>query len=1418
MVCTITTKKTLAIRFVSVGLILLWLTSGSAFAQRIGIVYSEPSANQFYDKFAYTQLFMAMQNQARMAGIPYDLLNEDDLTNATNISGYDALLIPAMQYVTAAKVSAIENALNEAVFNYGVGLIVSGNLLTHNASGSQLNNPYARMQQWLGVTYANSANGVAMEIRAQEVNHPAMSSYDAEELILDYDQIWFDSYQPVAGQSANILAILKVGSQQHNGVLATQTGGRNVHFANDQVLGDTNLVWSALQWVVYGNQTPVGLKPGRHDNIFIARNDMDQSMYIDELHLTEIPLYDLLLEWKSDYNFVGSYYLNIGNNISAGEYTDWEISGPLYQNYLALGNEIGTHSWTHPDYTSELSSSELEFEFNQSKIELEEKLNTEVLGAAIPGNAESLAVDQQIENYFNYVSGRSGIVGYGYPGAIGRMWPDANMIYFSLNLSPDFTLVEWLGHSAAVAEQIWAEEYNALRQHASQPIIHWLWHDYGPTISSSGSYGGNGDYTLALYANTIAMAYANDSEFVTLADLETRIRSYEAASLTVTGNNPITANINAQGVGQFSLQLQTGQVISQVNNWYAYDEDQVYLPDNGGQFTIYLDDSQADVTHLTDLPMRARLLNLSGDGDNLSFSFEGEGSVAIHLSPALTADLTLEGGSSHTKNGNQLVIHFDNFGVHTATLNTGGGSVNLPPVAYSQSVITQQDNPVAITLNASDPNGDALIYQVVTDPAHGQLSGSAINLTYYPTAGYTGSDSFTFMVNDGISSSNTATISITVNSSTGSISNPVSWITVDGILDDWNGLISFGPDPNDVSGSSNLLDWLEGWIAHDETNFYLAYRNDGPIILSWGHNLYLDTDSNPATGFDNDDYYPIGAEYLVQTNYLYQYTGNGSSWSWNYIGELTNGISANQAEFSLPRALLGNPAELRLFFLGENVAYSGGNTEDYYPDGTIDPAATNRFFTYSTEQIATNLPPLANDQTVATDQNSPVAITLSADDPEDASLSYMIYTTPSHGQLSGSAPNLTYTPDTDYTGSDSFTFTANDGVLESNTATVALTVSGNTNQPPQATDRSVETDEDTPVGITLNALDPEGDPLTYTVVTNPSNGQLSQAAPNLIYTPDANFSGVDSFTYQASDGQVSSSLATVSVSVSQINDEPFFSADPILAPNATVGQAYTGSIADSAIDVDGDTLNFTAVAGPQWLTIHPDGEVSGTPHLTDLELNIWTIGVSDGHGGAAQATLQINVVEQQSTETIFTSIAAEDGWVRESTEEGNVGGKYNRGGTGTKAIRMGDHKGDKQYKSILSFDTASIPDDATILSTTLQLTRGGNTGTNAFTTHGTCQVDMIRGSFSGNPALENSDFQAQADTVAIVTNQGGSNTTYQVNLDSAIEYVNSTGRTQLRLYFSLDDNDDSSSDFVGFYSANNSNATRHPKLIVTYRE
>jgi hypothetical protein len=90
--------------------------------------------------------------------------------------------------------------------------------------------------------------------------------------------------------------------------------------------------------------------------------------------------------------------------------------------------------------------------------------------------------------------------------------------------------------------------------------------------------------------------------------------------------------------------------------------------------------------------------------------------------------------------------------------------------------------------------------------------------------------------------------------------------------------------------------------------------------------------------------------------------------------------------------------------------------------------------------FGSNPPPVANNQAITVNKNTQQAITLTATDPNNDPLTYTVLTQPAHGTLTGTAPNLNYNPDTDYVGADSFTFKANDGIVDSNTATVSITV------------------------------------------------------------------------------------------------------------------------------------------------------------------------------------------------------------------------------------------------------------------------------------------------------------------------------------------------------------------------------------------
>jgi hypothetical protein len=179
----------------------------------------------------------------------------------------------------------------------------------------------------------------------------------------------------------------------------------------------------------------------------------------------------------------------------------------------------------------------------------------------------------------------------------------------------------------------------------------------------------------------------------------------------------------------------------------------------------------------------------------------------------------------------------------------------------------------------------------------------------------------------------------------------------------------------------------------------------------------------------------------------------------------------------------------------------------------------------------------------------------------------------------------------------------------------------------------------------------------------------------------------------------------------------------------------------------------------------------------------------------------------------YKSTPTNDGWILESSETSNTGGTMNSAAT---TLILGDDATDKQYRAILHFDTSSLPDTAVVTTMTLKIKQQGSvTGISPFT-FGSLYVDMRNPAF-GNSILELIDFNFAAKKVkSAVFNPNAVSGWFRARFNNGGKlYVNRTGVTQLRLYFSIDDNNNNVADFIRFYSGNASAGDR-PKLLITY--
>ena len=511
---------------------------------------------------------------------------------------------------------------------------------------------------------------------------------------------------------------------------------------------------------------------------------------------------------------------------------------------------------------------------------------------------------------------------------------------------------------------------------------------------------------------------------------------------------------------------------------------------------------------------------------------------------------------------------------------------NHVPMAELQAVTTAEDAPAVVTLLASDPDGDTVIYNVVAGPAHGTLSGTAPNLTYTPNRNFSGPDSFTFKVNDGAADSVATTVSITV---TPINDPPMAANDNITILEDMSTAISLrGIDPD-----GNRLTYS--------------------ILTKPSHGSLSGTEPNVVYEPDR-----------------------------NYNGPDSFTFKAN--------------------------------------DGTADsiPGMISIMVT------AANDPPTADDDSVTAHEDREMEISLSGTDPDGDPLTYAVLRKPAHGTLSGKAPNLTYTPDPNFSWLDTFTFQVNDGTTDSAPATVKISVTP-VNDPPRANDDELVTKEDEPatIDVLANDIDVDNELLKVTAVSESAGGSVVvNSAGTLTYTPKADFHGKDAFTYTVTDQEGVTDTATVTVTVTPMNDRPRITSMPVITAMVDVRYAYDVDATDPDA---GDKLTYSLTDQPSGMTIDPGtGLIRWTPveSQKDQTFDV-TVKVVDSNS-VPVSDVQYFEVSVNPTPPKKTTLTVADAYDHNSRKRLSTDGRIN-------AVKASDDdRIEAGYGSTISYDFSKV--------------------------------------------------------------------------------------------------------------------------------
>ncbi|WP_244163104.1 Ig-like domain-containing protein [Paenibacillus pectinilyticus] len=774
---------------------------------------------------------------------------------------------------------------------------------------------------------------------------------------------------------------------------------------------------------------------------------------------------------------------------------------------------------------------------------------------------------------------------------------------------------------------------------------------YAAAVANNGTYSLNLDLstfaygTITVTANTVN-AQGNPASTAT----DTTIKVNQPP--TVTGDTkttnedtPVSGTVTGQDDNGDALtysvvsQPAHGSVTLNSGGTYTYTPSANY---NGtDSFTVKVNDGTVDsasatvnltINAVNDAPIANGSSKTTPENTPLNASVSGsdvEGSPLTYIivtNPAhgnvtLNTDGTYTYTPVHNYNGTDSFTFKANDGSADsapATVNITITLVNETPIVADSSKSTLEDTPVSGTVTASDGDGDSLSYIVVTQPAHGTVTlNQDGTYTYTPSANYNGADSFTFKVNDGTVNSATATVSLTITAvndvptANGSTKTTPEDIAVDGT----------------VSGSDVEENPLTYTIVTNPSHGSVTLNSDGTYTYTPNAN-YNGTDSFTFKANDGSADSEAATVTITVTPVNDVPTVANSSKSTQEDTPVNGTVTASDNdEDHLTYTIVTQPAHGTVtlnqdgtYTYAPSANYNGADSFTYkVNDGTVDSSIA----TVSLTITAVNDVPLANDSTKTTPEDAAVDGTVSGSDVEESPLTYTIVTNPAHGSVTlNSDGTYTYTPNANYNGTDSFTFKANDGSADSEAATVTITVTP-VNDVPTVANSSKSTQEDTPVNGTVTASDNDEDHLTYTIVTQPAHGTVTlNQDGTYTYTPSANYNGADSFTYKVNDGTVDSSIATVSLTITAVNDVPLANDSTKTTPEDT---AVDGTVSGS--DVEESPLTYTVVTNPAHgsVTLNSDGTYTYTPNVNYNGTDSFTFKANDGSADSEAATVTITV-------------------------------------------------------------------------------------------------------------------------------------------------------------------------------------------------
>ncbi len=619
------------------------------------------------------------------------------------------------------------------------------------------------------------------------------------------------------------------------------------------------------------------------------------------------------------------------------------------------------------------------------------------------------------------------------------------------------------------------------------------------------------------------------------------------------------------------------------------------------------------------------------DGDDLTIISAGpatKGTVTVKsggLKVVYTPDSDWNGTDSFT-----YTISDGNGGTDTATVTVTVTAMNDAPEANDDTASVDEDSSVEIDVldNDTDLDGDDLTIISAGPATKGTVTvkSGGLKVVYTPDSDWNGTDSFTYTISDGNGGTDTATVTVTV---TAMNDAPEANDDTASVNEDSNVEIDVLDNDTDLDGDNLTI-----ISAGSATNGTVTVKSGGLKVVYTPNSDWNGTDSFTYTISDGNGGTDTATVTVTVTAMNDAPEAKDDTASVNEdsnveIDVLDNDTDLDGDDLTIISAGPATKGTVTVKSGGLKVVYtpnSDWNGTDSFTYTISDGNGGTDTATVTVTVTAMNDAPEAKDDTASVDEDSSVEIDVLDNDTDldGDNLTISDVTNGNKGTAAISGGKIVYTPDSDWNGTDSFTYTISDGNGGTDTATVTVTVTA-MNDAPEAKDDTASVNEDSSVEIDVldNDTDLDGDDLTISSVTPGNKGTAVISGGKIVYTPDADWNGTDSFTYTISDGNGGTDTATVTVTVTAMNDAPEANDD-----TASVDEdgSVEIDVLDNDTDLDGDDLTISSVTpGNKGTAVISGGKIVYTPDSDWNGTDSFTYTISDGNGGTDTATVTVTV-------------------------------------------------------------------------------------------------------------------------------------------------------------------------------------------------